>query len=143
MAFSHRVNRANVQERPAYKPIPEGEYDVQIFRAEDAVSQKTGKDMIKLEIEIAGGEFAGRKFFQYIVDDQFADQKIFDIFTSCRRAIPEVVTSAVFVGLTGRVKTKTTIYNGEPRAEIRYWCRPAKDPAPTAATLPEEEDAPF
>lgn len=143
MAFNRRYNPAQVETSHAAKPIPEGEYAVRIVSAEDAISKSSGKDMIKLEIEIAGGEFSGRKLYQYIVDDQYADQKIYDILTACRRTIPDTVTSGVFAGLTGRLKTKTTIYNGEPRAEIRYWCTP-KNPAPAApAEQPEEEEAPF
>ena len=137
MAFSHTYNAQNVDADKGgdLKPIPAGEYPVRIVKAEDAVSQKTGKDMIRLELEIMIEPFRGRKLFQYIVDDQYADQKIYDILTSCRKDIPAQVTSGTFFGLVGKVKTKTTVYNGEPRAEINYWLRPkAASAAPTTST---------
>lgn len=136
MAFSHTYNSQNVDgdKGGKLKPILAGEYPVRIVKSEDAVSQKTGKDMIRLELEIMQEPYRGRKLFQYIVDDQYADQKIHDILTSCRKDIPATVTSGTFFGLVGKVKTKATVYNGEQRAEVHYWIRPkAGEAAPSNA----------
>ena len=133
MAFSHKVNQANVEEHPASVPIPAGEYAVRIAESVDAISKKSGKDMIKLELEITEGKFARRKLFQYIVDDQYADQKIYDILPACGVAIPDTVTSATFRNLRGRVKTKSRLYNGEERAEVSYWIKSRTAAAPATA----------
>jgi len=146
--FNRTYNAANVnadKEGGDFKPIPPGEYRVQIVKAEDAVSQSSGKDMIRLEIEIIDlGEFAGRKLWQYIVDDQYADQKVYDILTACGKPIPQQITSGIFVNLTGRVKTKNRIYNGKESAEINYWLRPkpGETPAQPVNTNPAD-DIPF
>ena len=152
MAFNRTYNAGNVDQSHSYAAIPAGEYNVRIVVSEDRVSKSSGKDMIALELEIIDGPFSGRKLFQYIVDDQYADQKIYDICQSCRKEIPQTITSAVFRGLTGRVKTKQSFYNGEPKAEINYWIRPKGDAAPHPpvdpamgpdAAAPQADDIPF
>jgi len=130
MPFNRTYNSNNVDQSHSFTAIPAGEYNVRVAVSEDRVSKTSGKDMIALELEIIDGPFSGRKLFYYIVDDQYADQKIFDICQSCRKEIPATITSAVFRGLTGRVKTKQSFYNGEPKAEINYWIRPKGNAAP-------------
>lgn len=144
MAFSRTYNPANVSAGNEYKPIPAGEYPVRITAAEDAVSKTSGSDMIKLELLILDGEFKGRKLWQYIVDDRYADQKVFDIMTSCGKQIPQQITSSVFLNLCGRVKTKSRVYQGEERAEVNYWIRPKPGtPAVADTTHTAPDDIPF
>lgn len=151
MAFQRTYNANNVDQSHSYTAIPAGEYAVRIAVSEDRVSKTSGKDMIALELEITDGPFSGRKLFYYIVDDQYADQRIFDVFQSCRKEIPATITSAVFRGLMGMVKTKQSFYNGEPKAEINYWIRakggtphPPVDPTMGPdASAPKADDIPF
>ena len=151
MAFNHTYNQNNVETDRGGNPpaLPAGEYTVQIVKSTDRISQKSGKDMIELELEvIQPTQYAGRKLWVYIVDDQYADQKIYDIFRSAGKPVPQQVHSGVFLNLVGKVKTKQRVYNGETRSEVNYWI-PKKIDADTAAAVAAEvagvktDDIPF
>jgi len=148
MAFGHTYNPGNVKTSVGFKQVPEGDYDVIIEKSEEGISKSSGKDLIKLELVILNGEYKGCKLFYYILDDQYADQRIFDVLTSCRRAIPTQVTSATFRGsLCGRVRVKVDTYNGEKMSSVKYWLRPAKDSG-QVTSIPDEkskksDDIPF
>ena len=153
MAFNRTYNAANVDtDRAATATvIPSGEYDVIINSAEDGISKTSGKDMIKLELNILTPPYDKRKLWYYIVDDQYADQKFYDIFSSAGKKVPPRMHAGVFKGLRCRVKTKNKLYNGETQAEVNYWIKfngaaPAPagvDPAMGPATTTNADDIPF
>ena len=146
MAFNHTYNPQNIETdtRTAIRSLPVGEYTVQIAKSTDRISKKSGKDMIELELEIiAPTDFAGRKLWVYIVDDEFADQKIYDIFRSAGKPVPRQVHSGVFPNLVGKVKTKQRQYNGETRAEVNYWIPAKKNEASANAAGVKTDDIPF
>lgn len=151
MAFGHTYNQQNVDTNRGKIFIPAGDYDVQIVNVTDEVSRSSGRDQIKLEIQVISGPCKGGKLFYYIVDDQYADQKIWEVLTACRRQIPPQVTSNAFRGgLTGRLRVKNEMYNGEQRSSVNYWLRPKPGesaPAPGNQTAPAAEpnpdDVPF
>lgn len=151
MAFGHTYNQQNVDPNRGKIFIPAGDYDVQIVNVTDEVSRSSGRDQIKLEIQVISGPCKGGKLFYYIVDDQYADQKIWEVLTACRRQIPPQVTSNTFRGgLTGRLRVKNEVYNGEQRSSVNYWLRPKPGESATAPvnqTVPAAEtnpdDVPF
>ena len=148
--FNHTYNASGV-ETAGPAPIPEGEYTVTIEQVTEKISRKTGADMLELKLKIVGAEpanqkFVGRTLFYYLLDDQYLDQKLYDLFTACSKPIPAQVTGKEFLNLCGRIKTKLEPYNGEQRASVRYWCRPKpgeKPPSPPAAPKNSADDIPF
>lgn len=139
MAFNRTYNAANVDTNRGATAsiIPPGEYRVQIVSAEEAISKTTGKDMIKLELNILDAPYDKRKIWYYICDDQYADQKIYDIFTSAGKAVPPQIHAGVFRGLVCKIKTKNRLYNGESQAEVNYWIKSKTDNAtpPTSGVV--------
>ena len=138
--FNHTYNANTVNtEGPA--PIPEGEYTVVVDSVTDKVSRKTGADMLEIKLKIVDAapeqkKFIGRTLFYYLIDDQYLDQKLYDMFTACSMPIPNQVTGKAFLGLCGRIRTKLDTYNGEQRASVRYWCRPRPGEAPVEPPKP-------
>jgi len=124
MAFNRPLNTHILK-----SSLPEGEHRVRIIQAEDAISRSSGLDMIKLTMQV---ENSNVHLTQYIVDNEYADEAIIKIFRSCNTQLPNLVNSASFRGLVGRVKTRNTIYNGDEKPEIHYWLKP----------LPESEAVP-
>ena len=131
MAFTYTGE--GVQERPAFKLAPEGEYNVQIIKGEEKIS-KNGKNMIVLTAQILHPEYKNQ-LFDYIVDNEYAQQRIFDIMTSCG-IVPSrgmAVTPQTFVGRIGKVKVKHEEYNGEKTLRISFWKKTENTAAPAAA----------
>lgn len=150
MAFGRTYNASNVDPNKGHIAIPAGDYDVQIAEIADKVSKTSGKDMIELVLRIVNGPCSGGKLYYYITDDQYADQKVYDIMTSCRRQVPQQITSNAFRGgLVGRVRVKVEQYNGQSRPSVDFWLRPkpgsAPAPAQPAQNLPpaNPNDVPF
>ena len=134
MAFGRTYNSSNVDTSRGHMVIPAGDYDVQIVTVTDEVSRSSGRDQIKLELKIISGPCSGGKLFYYITDDQYADQRIWEVLTSCRREIPAQISSNTFRGgLTGRVRVKVEQYNGESRPQVNYWMRPKAGSQPATA----------
>lgn len=145
MAFNRTYNPNNVDTDRGNPPaLPVGEYTVQITKSTDKISKASGKEMIELELEvIQPTQYAGRKLWVYIVDDQYADQKIYDIFKSAGKPVPQQVHSGVFLNLVGKVKTKQQQYNDETRAEVNYWIPKKDGEAAAAPDKPKTDDIPF
>ncbi len=55
MAFGHTYNQQNVDTNRGKIFIPAGDYDVQIVNVTDEVSRSSGRDQIKLEIQVISG----------------------------------------------------------------------------------------
>ena len=148
MAFNRTYNAANVDTNRGATAtvIPPGEYDVIITGAEETISKNTGKDMIKLELSIITPPYDKRKLWYYITDDQYADQKFYDIFTSAGKKVPASIHAGVFHNLKCRIKTKNRLYNDQQQAEVNYWIK-ATAPAPAQGVAPamgpDADDIPF
>jgi hypothetical protein len=149
MAFNRQLNLNNIDQNRGnnVQPIPPGEYRVRIAAASEGVSQTSGKDMIKLELDILDAPYDKRKLWYYITDDQYADQKVAEIFWSAGKNLPSSIHPQFFPGLICKVKTRNREYNGDPRAEVHYFIKPAATgiPAATPATseAPKEDRIPF
>ena len=59
--FAHAFQTASAD--IDHKPIPEGDYTLQIYKA-DLKNTRSGGSMVALGIEVLGPSYAGRKFFQ-------------------------------------------------------------------------------
>lgn len=149
--FDRPINHQHAEQYNSDRPIPSGDYPVHIVVSEYSISKNSGKEMIKLELEITAGPFARRKLFQYITDDEYADAKAISICESCGVAEPTRIWPGLFQGLRGVVHTKVELYNGEQQAKVSYWKKPEKDqshppvdPAMGPDTAaPNADDIPF
>ena len=133
MAFTYTGE--NVQERPAFKLAPEGDYNVQIIKGEEKIA-KSGKNMIVLTVQIVHPEYKNQ-MFEYIVDNEYAQQRIFDILTSCGVTPSKgmAVTPQTFVNRTGKVRVKHEDYNGEKQLRISFWKKTEAAPASSAGRV--------
>lgn len=132
MAFNRPINMNNVQAvQNEFSVIPPGEYDVLIAKAEEGISKGSGKAMIKLELNILTPPYDKRKIWYYIVDDQYADIKVVNIFASAGKPTPTNIHSGIFQGLRCRVKTKNREFNGNMQAEVDRWLPQAPSTAPS------------
>lgn len=122
MAFTYTGE--NVQERPAFKVPPVGEYDIEIIKGEEGIS-KNGANMIKLTLKIVHPEYKN-ELYEYIVDNGYAQQRIHDILTACGTAPQrgQAITGQTFVGRRAAVRIKHEQYNGETQIKVNYWKRP-------------------
>lgn len=138
MAFNRPINMNNVQNtQNEFSVIPPGEYDVLIVKSEEGISKSSGKDMIKLELDILTPPYDKRKLWYYIIDDQYADSKVVNIFASAGKPTPANIHSGIFQGLRCCVKTKNREFNGNMQAEVDRWvaqAAPASSPAPAPAS---------
>jgi len=58
---------------PDYKPIPQGDYVVEVIEVVGPTKSNAGNDMLTLTMEIAEGDFQGRKLGKYFLMLQPAD----------------------------------------------------------------------
>lgn len=145
--FNHQYNMHSVDTSSAEAPAA-GKYTVVVDVVTDKISRTSGKDMLELKLKIVDAEdetnkkFKGRSLYYYIVDDQYADQKIYDVFSACGKPIPNQITGNLFTNLTGKVMVKNETYNGEKRATVNYWIRLAPGeaaPAPAETKNPADD----
>ena len=140
MAFTYTGE--NVQETPVFKLPPVGDYTVKIMKGEEKLS-KTGKAMICLTAKIQHAEYHN-ELFEYIVDDQYAQQKMYNIMNAVG-IVPSrgmAVTPQLFVGKIGEVRIKHDQYNGETQPRIHFWktkkeTTPAENSAPATKINPD------
>ena len=91
--FNHTYNSSQVETEVV--PTAAGRYTVIIDEVKEKISKNSGKDMLELKLKIIAAEapehkrFVNRTRYVYIVDDQYADQKIYDIFTSAGKPVTE------------------------------------------------------
>ena len=143
MAFTYTGE--NVQETPAFKIPPVGDYNVLITKGEEKIS-KSGKNMIVLTVKIQHPEYHN-EIFDYIVDGEYAQQRIFNILKSCGITPTKgmSITHNTFVNRSGKVRIKHEEYNGETQLRIHYWKAAAS--APVEAEAPKSgvnpDDIPF
>ena len=148
--FNHTYNASQVETEVA--PTAAGRYTVIIDEVKEKISKNSGKDMLELKLKITAAEspehkrFVNRTLYVYIVDDQYADQKIYDIFSSAGKPVPATVDGKAFVGLVGRVATKLEMFDGKPRASVNYWIKPKPGEQPPEQPKPpanSADDVPF
>ena len=111
---------ANDYEEQSFKPIPAGDHRVRIESAEEQVS-KTGKEMIKLVLEVSGYNSTIWHFMVFLSDNQkLTNQKLGEIFNSFGIQ-PGNLNLKTWVGKVGAARIKHEDYNGEPTAKIAYF----------------------
>lgn len=145
MAFTYTGE--NVQETPVYKVPPAGDYNVLITKGEEKIS-KSGKNMIVLTAKIQHPEYHN-EIFDYIVDGEYAQQRIFNILKSCGITPTKgmSITHNTFVNRSGKVRIKHEEYNGETQLRIHFWkaaaAAPVDAPEESAKGGVNPDDIPF
>ncbi len=82
------VDLSAVDEDAGYEIIPRAKYPVTIAAAEYAHSQRSGKPMWTLQLEIEGGEYAGRILFHHV---SFSEKALPRTKKTISRIIPELL----------------------------------------------------
>jgi hypothetical protein len=59
--------KLDFSEVPDYKPIPQGDYLVEVVDVDGPKTSNAGNQMLQLTFEVAEGEFAGRKIYNYFL----------------------------------------------------------------------------
>ena len=75
MAFDFQITEADLSYND-FSPLPAGDYEVVIENSEFTRTRTTGKDMLKVTMKVIKGNCINRKVFDYIVDNEFAKEKI-------------------------------------------------------------------
>ena len=111
---------ANDYEEQSFKPIPAGDHRVRIESAEEMIS-KSGKEMIKMVLEISGYNNTIWHFMVFLPDNQkLTNQKLGEIFNSFGIQ-PGNLNVKTWVGKVGAARVKHEDYEGEPTAKIAYF----------------------
>lgn len=111
---------ANDYEEQSFKPIPIGDHRVRIASAEEQISG-TGKQMIKLTLEVSGYSSTIWHYIVFMPDNQkLTNQKLGELWNSF--GIPQGNFNLnSWVGKVGAAKVKHEEYNGESNAKIAYF----------------------
>lgn len=111
---------ANDYEEQSFKPIPIGDHRVRIASAEEQTSG-TGKQMIKLTLEVSGYSSTIWHYIVFMPDNQkLTNQKLGELWNSF--GIPQGNFNLnSWVGKVGAAKVKHEEYNGESNAKIAYF----------------------
>lgn len=123
MAFTYTGE--GVQERPQFKLAPEGDYNATIFKGEEKIS-RNGKNMIVLQLQINHTEYSNI-IFDHIVDNEYAQQRIFNIMNSCGITPTKgmAITPQTFVNHTCRIRVKHEDFNGNVQLKVKTWLTPS------------------
>jgi hypothetical protein len=115
----------NSVEDTGFEALPKGMYPCIISECEFTYSQSSGNPMWTLQLEVAEGEYAGRKLFNHLV---FAGKGMGITKQNLGRIKPELLESPfspddeeVIAGMLGlEVKAKVTVrkYEGEDRNNV-------------------------
>lgn len=120
MAINWNFNADDYQEN-SFAPIPVGDHRVRIRDAEECVSKTSGKDMIKMTLDVSGHSST---LWFYIVFDptnqQMTNQKLGQVFSSFGIA-PGDLNLDHWKGKVGAASVKHRVYNGETQADVRYF----------------------
>ena len=111
---------ANDYEEQSFKPIPVGDHRVRIASAEEQVSS-TGKQMIKVVLEVSGYNSTIWHFIVFMPDNQkLTNQKLGELWNSF--GIPQGNFDLhTWTGKVGAAKVKHDEYNGEVSPKIAYF----------------------
>ena len=83
MAFDFTFTANDYAKQDEFAPIPSGDYEVIIEKCEQTRTKTTGKDMLKITMKIISGKHINRKVFDYIVDNEFAKEKVIKLLKAC------------------------------------------------------------
>lgn len=113
-------NAADYEEQ-SFKPIPVGDHRVRIASAEEQISNNTGKQMIKLVLNVSGYNATIWHFIVFMPENQkLTNQKLGELWNSF--GIPQGNFDLnTWVGKVGAAKVKHEDYNGEPNAKVAYF----------------------
>ena len=111
---------SNDYEEQSFKPIPVGDHRMRIASAEEQTSS-TGKQMIKLVLEVSGYNSTIWHFIVFMPENQkFTNQKLGEIWNSF--GIPQGNFDLhSWVGKVGAGKVKHEDYNGAPSPKVAYF----------------------
>ena len=111
---------ANDYEEQSFKPIPVGDHRVRIASAEEQTSS-TGKQMIKVVLEVSGYNSTIWHFIVFMPDNQkLTNQKLGELWNSF--GIPQGNFDLhTWAGKVGAAKVKHDEYNGEVSPKIAYF----------------------
>lgn len=113
-------------EAVSFEAIPAGMYNCQIIENEFGFSKSSGNPMWSLQLEVADGEYAGRRLFSHLVwagkGLGFTKKDLAQIAPELLEAPfdtkdPEIVAS--LLGRDVRVKVAVRIYEGEKTNNVR------------------------
>ena len=127
-----------------YTPLPEGDYDLLIEKAEEKNS-KNGDPMLSLKFEVEGGEYAGRFLFETVMLDhsnpvvvEMGQRKLHGIMLLTGVTAPKDASDFVGKTLTAKVKVGKDKGTGEMRNEIVFSVKPGEAAAPATTTTKSE-----
>jgi hypothetical protein len=137
--------------------LPKGEYDFEVMAAEDAVSKRTGKEMIKLTLKVWGLDGKERSVTDYLLGAMEHKLYHFAHATGLGEQYRDGGLEAIDCeGRSGRVKLKVESSDqyGTKNAVVDYVAEKPKEAAPAPALkakppvdpdldAPEEDDIPF
>jgi hypothetical protein len=97
--------------------LPKGEYDFEVVKAEDAVSKKSGKEMIKVNLKVFHGEG-----FQFVTDYlmeamAFKLRHFFETVGMINAYEAGAIEAADLVGCAGKVKIDIEPASGDYAAK--------------------------
>lgn len=103
-----------------FELIPVGTHRVRIEKAQKKISEKSGYEMVELELAVSG---YGSKLFHYIVfmpdREEITNQNLGQLWDSFGLK-PGNLEEQSWVGKVGACKVKHEPYNGETRAKASY-----------------------
>lgn len=129
-----------------YTPLPEGEYNLVIEKAEEKDS-KNGDPMLSLKFKVDGGQYDGRFLFETVMLShsnpkvvEMGQRKLHSIMLLTGVTAPKDASDFVGRTLTTKVKTIKDKGTGEAKNEIVFSVKPNTEaPATKDATAPEVE----
>ena len=112
---------SNDYSEQSFKAIPVGDYRVRIASAEEQTSSNSGRQMIKLVLDVSGYNSTIWHYIVFMPDNQkLTNQKLGELWNSF--GIPQGnFNLQQWVGKVGAAKVKHEDYNGEPSAKIAYF----------------------
>ncbi len=120
------VDLSDIDEDAGYEIIPRATYPVTISSAEFAHSQRSGKPMWTLQLEIEDGEYAGRTLFHHV---SFSEKALPRTKKTISRILPEllegpfnpeeVADDGKLLGIRCRAVVTVTRYEGSNRNNVK------------------------
>lgn len=125
MAFNWNYNPDDYEEK-SFELIPVGDHRVRIKNAEEAQSKNSGRDMIKLTLEVSGYSGILWHYIVFMPDNpKKTNEKLGQVFDSFGIQ-PGNLNIASWIGQVGGCRVKHGERDGEKREEIAYFLSHAK-----------------
>jgi len=119
-----------------YTPLPEGDYDLLIEKAEEKNS-KNNDPMLSLKFKVDSGEYAGRFLFETVMLDhsnpvvvEMGQRKLHGIMLLTGVTAPKDASDFVGKTLTAKVKVVKDKGTGEMRNEVSFGLKAGTETAP-------------